>query len=350
MLSKPITPRNKRLLPRKNFFLFISIFSSPAFADHASIGLGIGMAAPIATESGITLPDGKFAVGLKTEYIKFRQFTDTKLQRLRIEDDDADLHSVQSLWSTSFGIAYGITDNLTVGARVPFIYRSNIREPSHGHHEDEHDEHGAEAPEIEHLGDIQGIGDTTFYGQYRFYKEGGSNVSALFGVKTPTGETNRSAANGEHLETEFQPGSGSWDGLMGFSFTQDMGEFSFDSSVLYTVVTEGSQATNLGDIFSYNFALSYRVLGQNGVNELPSKYGLDLVMEINGEWRDYEENSGIRDHNSGGNILYLSPGARVTVTDLVSMGISFGIPIARDVNGDQVDPDYRVVGNVTFSF
>jgi hypothetical protein len=340
---------NKTLLASKGFFLLLSMFCFSAFADHASIGLGAGTAAPIATESGMTLPNGKWSIGMRTEYIKLRQFSDSKLQGLRIEDNDADLHSVQSLWSTSVGVSYGITDDFTVGARVPFIYRSNIREPSHGHEgEDEHDEH--EAPEIEDLGDIQGIGDTTFYGQYRFFKQGGSHVSALFGVKTPTGETNRFAANGEFLETEFQPGSGSWDGLMGFSFTQEMGEFSFDSSVLYTVVTEGSQATDLGDILSYNFALSYRVLGQNKVNYAPSQYGLDLVMEINGEWRDNEEVAGEIDHNSGGSIVYLSPGARFTVTDLVSIGISFGIPIVREINGDQVDPDYRVVGSINFSF
>ena len=307
MFNKQTILINKRLIACKGFILIWPMLSFSTFADHASIGLGVGMAAPIATESGMTLPDGKWAVGMRTEYIKFRQFSDEKLQRLRIEDDDADLHSIQSLWSTSVGVAYGLTDDFTVGARVPFIYRSNIREPSHGHEdEDEHDEH--EAPEIEDLGDVKGIGDATFYGQYRFFKESGSNVSALFGFKAPTGVTNRSAANGEFLETEFQPGSGSWDGLMGFSFTQEMGDFSFDSSLLYTVVTEGSQETNLGDIFSYNFALSYRVLGQNGVNYLPSKFGLDLVMEINGEWRDYEEIAGVIDHNSGGNILYLSPG------------------------------------------
>jgi hypothetical protein len=32
------------------------------------------------------------------------------------------------------------------------------------------------------------------------------------------------------------------------------------------------------------------------------------------------------------------------------MEISFGIPIVREINGDQVDPDYRVVGSINFRF
>ena len=354
-------------------FLVLMVFSLSAIADHASVGFGVGSASPINTESGVPLPDNKWATGIRVEHIEFDEFSDQELQHLREQDPEADLHSVESLTSVSAGLAYGVTENLTIGVRVPFLMRNNIREPEHGHgfeeivndndHDDSNDhdadnDHDAnndhdEGPEpinIESLGDVQGIGDTTFFGQYRFFKHKGSNLSALFGVKTPTGSTSKKSDQGELLEAEFQPGSGSWDGLMGFAFTQELGDFNFDSNLLYSVVTEGTQDTNLGDIFDYNFALSYRLFGKEGESYLPPKYAFELIMEVNGEWRARQETLGIRDNNSGGNIVFLSPGFRFTAKDLASVAFSFGIPVVKDVNGDQVKPDYRIISSINFNF
>ncbi len=74
----------------------------------------------------------------------------------------------------------------------------------------------------------------------------------MFGIKASTGKTSRRSADGtELLETEFQPGSDSWDGLLGLAFTQEFGAFSFHASSVYTITSEGAQETDLGDIFSY---------------------------------------------------------------------------------------------------
>ena len=355
----------KKLLP-----LIISIIPGVTLADHASIGLGVGTASPIATESALTLPKGRISTGVRTEYIQFDEYSDTKLQKLREEDPDADLHSVSSLWSISASAAYGVTDDFTIGVRVPFILRDDIREPAHGGHHDDDDEpiisdhdddheadhdneeedHHDVFADIESLGDVEGIGDTTFYGQYRFFKNEGSNVSALFGIKAPTGKTSRRSDDSELLETEFQPGSGSWDGIIGLSFTQEMGALSFDASTVYTITSEGAQDTDLGDIFSYNFALSYRLFGQQGLSYDRPKFALDTILEFNGEWRDKEETNNHKDDNSGGNIAYISPGLRFSAGNNVSIGASFGIPIVQDTNGDQVEPDYRIITSINVNF
>ena len=48
----------KKLLP-----FIISALPCAVLADHASIGLGVGSASPIATESGRTLPEGRISTG-----------------------------------------------------------------------------------------------------------------------------------------------------------------------------------------------------------------------------------------------------------------------------------------------
>lgn len=354
-------------------FFVLTAIPFPIFADHASVGFGVGSASPINTESGVPLPENKWAVGIRNEYITFDQYSDNELRHLREQNPEADLHSVDTLNQVSIGVAYGITDNFSVGVRLPIVMRNNIREPEHDHgfnetahgnihteadeheteHEDDHDDQHNEgiAPiNIVTLGDVAGVGDALFFGQYRFLQYEGSNLSALFGVKTPTGATDRKSDQGTLLEAEFQPGSGSWDGLMGFAFTQELEDFNFDSNILYTVVTKGTQDTNLGDIFDYNFALSYRLFGKEGNSYMPPDYVFELIGEVNGEWREKENRAGVIDNNSGGNIVYLSPGFRLSVKKTANLAFSFGIPVVRGVNGDQVKPDYRIISSINVNF
>jgi hypothetical protein len=77
--------------------------------------------------------------------------------------------------------------------------------------------------------------------------------------------------------------------------TKRVGSVSLDAGLHYTLVTEGSQDTDLGDLMSYDLAFSYHV---------PGKLSLDLVLEANGEVKQKEEISGSEDENSGGHILY----------------------------------------------
>ena len=121
----------------KKLLFFFIVLPFAVQADHASISLGVGTASPIGTESALTLKEGSFSTGFRSELIRFDEFSDTKLQQLRAADPDADLHSVESLWSLSVSAAYGITDDFTIGFRVPFIMRDNIREPAHGHDDDD---------------------------------------------------------------------------------------------------------------------------------------------------------------------------------------------------------------------
>lgn len=325
-------------------FLVLLIISPLALADHGSISLGTGSAAPIATESAMTLPAGQWSAALRTEYIRSKGYPDAELQLLRAAAPEADLHTTKALWTFSAGLAYGVTDDFNIALRIPFIYRTNIREPEH--------DHVGPGAVIEELGDVEGIGDTSVYGQYRFFNHLDAHASVILGFKAPTGKTSRKTPvdGGSILETEFQPGSGSWDGIFGLTFTQQMDAISFDSSLVYNVSTEGAQDTNLGDIYSYNFAASYKILGDRDMSLAASPIGLDLVMEVNGEWRDKEETRGIKDDNSGVHLVFLSPGLRVRANHALSLAVSLGLPVVQDTNGNQDEPDYRLIGNLSFRF
>jgi len=99
-------------------------------------------------------------------------------------------------------------------------------------------------------------------------------------------------------------------------------------------VTEGSRDTDLGDIFNYNLALSYRALEP-----------LDLILEANGVWRDKQEVEGVEDENSSGNIVYFSPGVKISLGKFMAY-LSAGFPVIEDLNGVQTGTDFRLVSGI----
>jgi hypothetical protein len=139
---------------------------------------------------------------------------------------------------------------------------------------------------------------------------------------------------------------------------------------------KGAYETNLGDRFQYNLAVSYRLAGYlsgsgpmyAGALPAPMYHGgpkgqghthvepmaptgpaLDLVLELNGEWHDQQKVAGITDANSGGNVVYLSPGVRLT-SGKMSAFASVGVPVINQMNGFQVEPDWRLLTGVSVGF
>jgi hypothetical protein len=335
--------------------------TTPVLASHTagmSFMGGKQFASPINTESAITAPKGNFNVGARYEYRKFQKLSIATRQELKEANHDADLHSADSMMLPSFSLSYGVTDDLTVGIRVPLVFRYGI-EDTHLEEEEEDGEHHHHG-HIENIGDNEGVGDTLFFGQYRFYKdeETKTHLSLLLGVNAPTGDVRESVKstgdhNGTRFETELQPGSGAWNGLLGLALTKQVDAMSFDSSVMYSISSEGAQGSDLGDSVSYNISSAYR-LPLASLAELFNKSALDFVLEFNGQYQDNEEQAGVKVGNSGGNSLYISPGLRFVSGsnrwNNWNVGTSFGYPIVDDANGDQDDLDYRILGTVNVNF
>jgi len=326
-----------------------ALLAYPAFAHHPSGTSSTGGAGPIATIPATTLEKGQSAAGVVVEAIGLDPLAPEQLA------GHPHPHSLEGIFATSLVYAYGITDDLTLSLRLPFVRRTDILDAHEGA-----------------LGDAAGVGDLSVLGQYRFYNDRASRTEAalLFGATLPTGDTGVISAAGAPFEAEFQPGSGAWSGLLGAAFTKRFGAWSFDTNVLYQLTGEGVQDTNLGDRFLYNAAISYRIAGFAGPSGrmhagLPEpmyhggprakhhhhddepRSALDLVLEVNGEWHDRQ--SGEHGFHSGGNTVYLSPGVRLSV-DKWSGFISVGVPIVSDLNGIQPESEWRLLTGVSVNF
>jgi hypothetical protein len=351
------------------------VAATPAVAHHPGGFGNTGSTGPINTFSATTLEAGHGAIAFLYEYINLNQLSDAVLAEAAGRHVHA--HSIGTIQSPSLGGALGLTNDLMLLVRLPYVLRTDIRE---GHHE--HLPGGIVNNTVDFRGDSAGIGDLTTLFQYRFLNNRvlGMEAAVLLGAKAPTGRTNNFDDLGERFEAEFQPGSGGWDGLFGLALTQHLGRWSLDGNILYQYVGTGVQATNLGDHFRYNAAVSFRAFGwddpddpmhahahvvpagkgkrhshdghthDHGPEAAPkSPFTLDLVLELNGEWHDRQVTAGVVDPNSGGNTIYLSPGVRVGMGNFAGFA-SFGVPIANDVNGLQDKPSYRVLAGIAAGF
>jgi Putative MetA-pathway of phenol degradation len=354
----------------------VALFATSALAHHPT-GVGsTGGAGPINTISASPLDKGETAASIAFEWIKFDPLSNAFLANFgATHGHDVHVHSLSSILAPAISFGYGVTADFTISARLPVVVRTDIKEAAHEHL-------GEDAPPVgtvEFLGDSAGIGDLTLLGQYRFYHNRATRteLALLLGVKAPTGVTDRQADTGELFHAEFQPGSGSWDGLFGAAATKRIGPWSFDANVLYILATEGTQDTDLGDRFLYNAAVSYRLARGTSEGLVPMKLGalpepmwhggpgkhqrshfhqeapsgpaLDLILELNGEWQARQVEHGVKDPNSGGNSLYLAPGLRFS-KDNWSSFVSVGIPIINDLNGIQAEPEVRVLTGVSINF
>jgi hypothetical protein len=140
--------------------------------------------------------------------------------------------------------------------------------------------------------------------------------------------------------------------LLGAALSKRFGALSLDASLHYTFAGDGSQDTNLGDRLNYNLAASYRPGADHQHSDGAASHSHTswaLVLELNGEHSQQQEIAGQSDPISGGNVVYLSPGVRVS-GESWSMYLSYGQPIVLDLNGVQAEPEYRLVAGVAIGF
>jgi len=319
----------------KIFFFIVVILLNISFcfksnAHHGGEGInGVGIAGPIITTPAYTLPKGLKFINTTSDWTNSNEFSDRKL--IELNNRGEHIHSTAHFYTQSIGFGAGITDNLTVSFRIPYAFRYGIKNV--------HD------AEVSKRGNSIGIGDITLFTQYRFLKNEKHNIHAalLTGLKIPSGVRRAKGRDGEIFEADIQPGSGSWDPSVGIAISKKVKGFSLDVNGLYKFSTKGSQGSKLGDIANYNLAISRGFINK--------KISADAIFEVNGTWSGKPNTfHGFIDENHGGNLIYLSPGVRLTYDKKWIWYTSCGLPTIESLNGRAKAPSFRLVSGITRAF
>ena len=150
----------------------------------------------------------------------------------------------------------------------------------------------------------------------------------------PQGFTRLSPEIGLKVPSGGAFGSGSTDpiGALIFSHIRDPHWLIADAQFTYT--TTGNNGLHRGNRWNYDLAYLYRLLLRSELG-IPSVL---LVLELNGEHVRPSRLNGMRLPDTGGNLLFLSPGIEFIVSHRLVLEFSSPIPVGRNLNGSQIKP------------
>lgn len=194
-----------------------------------------------------------------------------------------------------------------------------------------------------------GIGDLTLIGRYTAYASDAPGrtfrIAPFLGIKAPTGRDDARDGLGR-LPPTVQLGSGSWDFLGGAVATYQRLDYQVDAQFAYKRNREAN-GFRFGDVSGFDVSLQYRLWPQQLGSGVPAfLYG---VLEANLVHAEKNRAGGIRDPNSGGTTLFLSPGLQyVTKKWIVEAGVQ--IPVAQDLNGTALKNDYILNAGFRINF
>ncbi len=215
-------------------------------------------------------------------------------------------------------LVYGVTPKLTAFATLPILAHRR-RELGDGS-----------------VNKDSAVGDFRLLGRYTFYADDYAplstrRVAVLAGLKFPTG--------GDRF------GTPSFDPILGAVGTWAGNRHEIDLDALYTVTTKRHDF-EAGDEFRYDLAYRYRLWPEHFEGRLLQ---LNAVLELNGRWAGKTRMDGSTLAASGGNILFLSPGAQF-ITKRFIVEASVQAPIWQNLNGPQLEDDFTVVLSARIPF
>ncbi len=211
----------------------------------------------------------------------------------------------------SLRASYGITNQLTLSAELPYSFK-RIEE---------------QAPSGNTASSTSGFGDAelTLAWSTPFARTQKETWTLGFGgtLKTPTG-SNNSIRNSERLDEHLQPGSGSYDWQFGSTIARVAVNSSEHVSLYVRLTGTNSFAYHYGKAILYNLGMQQRIA--------QSVFG---TIQIDGRHASRDTQDRLDVDNTGGSVLYLSPGIRLRVTPRVSLIASVQIPVWENLYGIQ---------------
>ncbi|HEY6951046.1 MAG TPA: hypothetical protein VI758_01495, partial [Bacteroidota bacterium] len=170
-------------------------------------------------------------------------------------------------------------------------------------------------------------------------------LSLVGGVKFPTGRTDGRDSQGNLLDAHVQLGTGSADALMGASGFAAIGRTAIILNLLAGLSGKGANGHQFGNTVNYDATVRY------GIS--PDDYDspqLFATLSFIGELRGHELQDGVLDANSGGNVMYVSPGLQLFITPALTLELSYQQPVVHSLYGQQLGEDYRFVSGIQILF
>jgi len=233
-----------------------------------------------------------------------------------------------------FDASYGVTDKLTLSMNMPFF-----NDRFH-----EHDDEITPATPVgifSNLDGESGFGDLTLSAKYSLWQTTKHQFVGGFGVKFPTGVYRAIDSSGEINEPTLMPGTGSFDvilsGLYNYLFIPN--KFTFFTSVSHKFTTRNPLEYLFGDTTLIDVGMSYVVTEK-----------ISVSGQINTRISQRDQYIHLDVPSTGGEFILFTPGARLALTDAMSVYSHVQIPIHQRVNEANLVSDYGLMVGISYGF
>ncbi len=245
----------------------------------------------------------------------------TQVRFISASDDPSPMNRDIEAYVVPNVLVYGATSQTTLFGILPYIFKSVERDSGGLREEDR----------------TNGFGDLTFLLRQTVYARDAvqrtSRLGLIGGLEIPVGSEDFS--------------SHSTDFILGGVYTLQTGRHEFDADLLYKVNTE-ARDLDLGEELQYDVAYELRLFPwQWPERGTPSQ--LFAVIEVNGRSIERARSNGMELDDSGGTLVFLSPGIQ-WVTQRVIYEASLQVPVIQNLNGSQVETDFVATAGVRIQF
>jgi len=242
----------------------------------------------------------------------------SQLRWIHATDDPSPLDREADLLVAPQVLVYGITPRLTAFGILPILAYREIEAGGRTVVRDE------------------AVGDFTLLGRYTFFQDDYAplstrRVALLAGMKFPSGAD--------------RFGTPSFDPIAGLVGTWAADRHELDADLIYTITTERHDIET-GDRFQYDLAYRYRLWPDRFRGRLIQLNGL---VELNGTWTSVTRADGRTLSDTGGHVLFVSPGLQL-ITSRFVLEPSLQLPVVQDLRGPQLETDFVGVLSVRIPF
>ncbi|WP_462325318.1 transporter [Desulfoplanes sp.] len=189
-----------------------------------------------------------------------------------------------------------------------------------------------------------GLGDIKLVSRYRVMsqkKKDPLNLAIGLGVEMPTGTTDEEDDAGA-CPGYLQTGWGSWNPIFELGVHKVMGRHWMSTYFMYKMSTEGERGEDDfegSDVFKYNAAYMFALCNW-----------FDMGVELNGEVKSKCKLAGETQQHTGGHTVFITPEVHFKLYKGIHLDVGVPITVYRDLNGEQLSEDYRVVTKLAMKF
>jgi hypothetical protein len=229
----------------------------------------------------------------------------------------------QREYRPSVRATYGIWNNLSISAELPFSYKRNTEV----------------SPGETKLTTSSGISDAEIGLAWSVPFSHTTDATWLVGLsaigKLPTGSSDLKDGD-ERADEHIQPGTGSYDFQVGGAISALSTGMTIHGSLYYRYNGKNDYQYQYGRAVLYNLGVQHRISGF-----------LFGTLQLNGRHAARDRENGDLVEHTGGTVIYAAPGLRYGLTQRVSLTANLQIPVYQKLYGVQSE---KVVLNSGFSF